>query len=52
MSCRFPGANNTDAFWNNLRDGVESISFFSSREIELEDPNWIEHPGKFYIIEE
>ncbi|MDY7005043.1 MAG: SDR family oxidoreductase [Cyanobacteriota bacterium] len=45
MSCRFPGANNTDAFWNNLRDGVESISFFSDREIELEDPNWIEHPN-------
>ncbi len=45
MSCRFPGANNTDAFWNNLRDGVESISFFNDREIELEDPNWIEHPN-------
>ncbi len=45
MSCRFPGANNTDAFWKNLRDGVESISFFSDREIELEDTNWIEHPN-------
>lgn len=45
MSCRFPGANNTNTFWNNLRDGVESISFFSDREIELENPNWIEHPN-------
>ncbi|MDJ0797465.1 MAG: SDR family oxidoreductase [Calothrix sp. MO_167.B12] len=45
MSCRFPGAKNTDAFWNNLRDGVESISFFKDGEIELEDPNWIEHPN-------
>jgi len=25
---RFPGARNTDEFWRNLRDGVESISFF------------------------
>jgi len=45
MSCRFPGAKNTDAFWNNLQDGIESISFFSDREIELEEPNWIEHPN-------
>ena len=26
---RFPGARNTDEFWRNLRDGVESISFFT-----------------------
>ena len=25
---RFPGARNTHEFWRNLRDGVESISFF------------------------
>jgi acyl transferase domain-containing protein/NADPH:quinone reductase-like Zn-dependent oxidoreductase/NADP-dependent 3-hydroxy acid dehydrogenase YdfG len=25
MSCRFPGADNPDEFWNNLRDGKESI---------------------------
>jgi len=30
MSCRFPGAKNVDEFWQNLRDGVESISFFSN----------------------
>ena len=23
MSGRFPGANNIDEFWNNLREGVE-----------------------------
>ncbi|MDJ1183388.1 type I polyketide synthase [Roseofilum casamattae] len=45
MSGRFPGANNIDTFWNNLREGVESISFFSDREIELQDPNWIDHPN-------
>ncbi len=29
MCGRFPGAKNLDQFWRNLRDGVESISFFS-----------------------
>ncbi|MBW4537315.1 MAG: SDR family NAD(P)-dependent oxidoreductase [Pleurocapsa minor HA4230-MV1] len=33
MSCRFPGANNINEFWHNLCDGVESISFFSDREM-------------------
>ncbi|MEG4499157.1 beta-ketoacyl synthase N-terminal-like domain-containing protein [Microcoleus sp. F10-C6] len=34
MAGRFPGAKNVDEFWENLRDGVESISFFSERELE------------------
>ena len=29
MSCRFPGARNTDEYWRNLCGAVESISFFS-----------------------
>jgi acyl transferase domain-containing protein len=29
MSDRFPGAPDLDAFWRNLRDGVESVIFFS-----------------------
>jgi len=33
MSGRFPGANDLSQFWNNLRDGVESISFFSDEEL-------------------
>ena len=33
MSCRFPGASNTEEFWENLRNGVESISFFSDEEL-------------------
>lgn len=39
MSGRFPGADNFEGLWHNLRDGVESISFFSDEEIELEDPS-------------
>ena len=33
MAGRFPGANDLSQFWNNLRDGVESISFFSDEEL-------------------
>jgi len=33
MSGRFPGANNLDEFWRNLRDGVESVSSFSDQEL-------------------
>jgi len=36
MAGRFPGAKNLDEFWRNLRDGVESISFFSDQELEAE----------------
>jgi acyl transferase domain-containing protein len=34
MAGRFPGANNVEQFWQNLRDGVESISFFTDEELE------------------
>ncbi len=29
MACRFPGANNVDEYWKNLRDGVEAVTFYS-----------------------
>ncbi|MBI1398034.1 MAG: SDR family NAD(P)-dependent oxidoreductase [Betaproteobacteria bacterium] len=32
LACRFPGAPDPDAFWRNLRDGVESIRTFSRDE--------------------
>jgi len=34
MSCRFPGANNYREFWNNLVNGVESVSYLSNEEIK------------------
>jgi acyl transferase domain-containing protein len=34
MSGRFPGAKNLAEFWQNLKNGVESISFFSRAELE------------------
>ena len=33
MAGRFPGAANVDAFWANLRDGVESIRPFTDEEL-------------------
>jgi acyl transferase domain-containing protein/thioesterase domain-containing protein/acyl carrier protein len=44
MSSRFPGAENVDAFWKNLQDGVESISFFSDDELEVNDPALLNRP--------
>lgn len=34
MAARFPGARNIDEFWENLKGGVESITFFSDEELE------------------
>jgi acyl transferase domain-containing protein len=47
MSGRFPGANNIDEFWNNLREGVESISSFSADELKASgiDPSVLENPA-------
>ena len=33
LAGRFPGARNVDEFWKNLRDGVESVSFFTKEEL-------------------
>ena len=49
MTCRFPGAGNVDEFWRKLREGAESISFFSDEELQpsgvdpaaLDSPNYV-----------
>ncbi|PXW81734.1 acyl transferase domain-containing protein [Nitrosomonas sp. Nm84] len=49
MACRFPGANDIESFWHNLREGVESITVFSDEELlergvsaeVLKDPMYI-----------
>lgn len=33
MAGQFPGASNLTQYWQNLRDGVEAISFFSEEEL-------------------
>ncbi len=34
LAGRFPKAKNVDEFWQNLRNGVEAISFFSDQELD------------------
>lgn len=36
MAVRLPGAKDVDQFWRNLRDGVESVKFFSDEELAAE----------------
>ena len=47
MTGRFPGARSLDQFWRNLRDGVESVSFFTRDELAAEgvDPGMLSEPG-------
>ncbi len=35
ISCKYPGANTVDQFWENLLNGKESISFFTKDELEF-----------------
>ncbi|HEX6042687.1 polyketide synthase [Longimicrobium sp.] len=46
MACRFPGAENVDAFWRNLRAGVASIERFTPDELRDAgvDPALLERP--------
>ncbi|WP_447980425.1 SDR family NAD(P)-dependent oxidoreductase [Candidatus Nitrospira bockiana] len=49
MAGRFPGANDVDAFWRNLCDGVESVSMLTDEDLLasgvepalLGDPNYV-----------
>jgi amino acid adenylation domain-containing protein len=59
MAGRFPGARNLRQFWENLRAGVESISFFSDEELDLEgadasliaQPNFVKAKGVLDDVE-
>ncbi len=33
MACRFPGAGDVEAYWENLKRGVESITFLTDEEL-------------------
>ncbi|WP_329172273.1 SDR family NAD(P)-dependent oxidoreductase [Streptomyces sp. NBC_01477] len=53
IACRYPGAENPDEFWANLRDGVESITRFGEDELRaagvpeelLRDPDYVRARG-------
>ena len=42
LACRFPGADNANAFWDNLQAGVESIR---RGETVKPDPSWVQAKG-------
>jgi len=46
MVGRFPGAKTLEEFWQNLANGVESISFFTEAEMEAAgiEPQLYQHP--------
>lgn len=46
MSGRFPGAETLDEFWQNLCNGLESVSFFTEEEAVAEgaDPELLKNP--------
>jgi acyl transferase domain-containing protein len=53
MAGRFPGAADLEQYWRNLRDGVESITFFTDGELQsagvppslLSDPRYVKARG-------
>ncbi len=59
MAGRFPGADTLETFWRNLRDGVESIRFFSDAELTeagvdpalLQDPHYVKAYGALSDVE-
>jgi amino acid adenylation domain-containing protein len=59
MSGRFPGAGDVERFWSNLRQGVESITFFGDGELRaagvgedlLADPSYVKAGGVLDGIE-
>lgn len=53
MACRFPGASNVQQYWENLKNGLDSVSVFSdeelrkygNREEDITNPNYIKSKG-------
>ena len=59
MAGRFPGASTLDEYWENLQNGVETISFFSDEELLasggdsslVRDPHYVKARGILEDIE-
>ncbi|WP_446476152.1 amino acid adenylation domain-containing protein [Bacillus velezensis] len=47
ISCEFPGAKDHYEFWNNIKEGKESITFFSKEELRRSgiSEELADHPG-------
>ena len=59
MAGRFPGARNIESFWRNLKNGVESIRFFTDEELAaagvdaelLSNPSYVKARGALEDID-
>ncbi|MCP5102653.1 MAG: acyltransferase domain-containing protein [bacterium] len=59
MAGRFPGAGSVSEFWENIKNGVESITFFSDEQLKetgvdpplLENPDFVRAKGVLEGIE-
>ncbi len=59
LAGRFPGAKDLDQFWQNLKNGVEAISFFTEQEVlaagvdpaELGNPHYVKAGGVLEDVE-
>jgi amino acid adenylation domain-containing protein len=59
MAGRFPGARDIDELWENLKNGMEAISFFSDEELKetgidpslISNPNYVKAAGILADIE-
>jgi acyl transferase domain-containing protein/NAD(P)-dependent dehydrogenase (short-subunit alcohol dehydrogenase family)/acyl carrier protein len=47
MAGVFPGAKNIDEFWNNLKNGIESIAFLTDEELKENDIDPGALPGNY-----
>lgn len=47
MACRLPGADDVASFWRNMKDGVESVRFFTDAELLAAGvaPELLENPA-------
>ncbi|TCS97014.1 type I polyketide synthase [Hazenella coriacea] len=53
MSCRFPGGNNIDSFWERLQNGTCSVSLYTDEELreagvnqeDLQNPHYVKAGG-------
>jgi acyl transferase domain-containing protein/acyl carrier protein len=60
MAGRFPGARNVDEFWDNIKNGIQSIEFLTDEELlaagvkpeDLENPNYVRAYASFPGIDE
>ncbi len=43
MACRFPGANNINEFWDLLKNGKETTSFFTDEELDSSIPSTLKN---------